>query len=993
MNKKMLKYGLAAVLTLVLLLGAACTGGTNRPAETEIPTPTPVPRDISNDTPAAASVVYANQVANSVQAVYTSCERDVYMITNRGMALSYRLFGENTDKGPASFDSAEGRTYFTDSMDIYVIDSNGVEWSDRYSLISGRVNTTRLGYYYYETHVRDLIFGVAATEGNFEASTDILAAAGSAKGGIIARDGEAIMKSGKLEFTVKSAYDPYFVIQGFAIPKTSVNLIQITMTVSGTASTCELFIDDGGDFNHKQALKFAVLPDGKEHTYLVDISAIQGGETLKGVRFDIGDTVKDTVRVSAIRAAKPNSQAPKLKAEKIYHTFPDKLHQQFRVVSYAKIDDLAEMGTLWRVDKSKVSSLEIKDVNGTHGDLSFDPATVEYVAFDVAEAGVCGIIIPDGGSETKEVTVSEEGGFYVVRQKFGGKLSIRDKGDATWGNRLYYDGTHSFSGIATAAYLERNPLDASRITVTETNSSARYKGYDALRGLYVFTMKGTTFNTAYKPENHNRYYSASVTVENDSNERIVYMDFNSGEECIESGAILDGNGTLVPIPMEVCKNFSGEKEEPLYDPTDVPYSDTFFPLKLAANESLSFTQMHLYQNWGIFPLKQIGSIQFHVSYYHLSTGVTESNCIAPYFVYGRDGWTLPDFRGPSGIMWTSQPQFTAGGHNKFVSYIDDKGRLNRSEYTGSSIRSYGPTYADLEYSYKADSGKYEYTLRHMEFPQSDENRGYYTLSLKFLEDLTVKDVRRSFTLHYFDGRDQKFDKLSYLAEDGSVKTVVTDFSGENFNTVKLQKGKFWFALYGSNSDDPMNEAFVLKKYEAVLGGKAWIGNMVLRNGYDGVMYNVTELSLDLGKFTFKKGDTIYMEFLLVPWGNTNRDTCENVERLFEDSALKPLAVNVSTGRLAEEPFLPRIVCEGNAAEFSITGGRNRNAVRVDGFTKLVRPVIEKKNASGAFEKYDTSVESYDGYQVHFNPDGTYGYSFIFEQGSPDDVAEFRVFVD
>ena len=983
---------LAAVLLCLPVL-QSCTvqnGGTPtwNPAEvTEEPTPTPVPRDVSQDTPIAASMVYANGLANTVQAWYTEAGRDEYVLKNTQMRLTESLTADNA-KGLVKFENALGKTYFTGSMDTYIIDTAGNEWTDRYSLGSARVNTTRLGYYYYESHFRDLGFGASDAAKTFEKVTEVT----DLKTNWVAHDGN--LKAGSKNsavFTVESTVDPYFCIQSFSVPASSVNAVELELTVKGSSSRVEMFINDGSDFNQRQSLRFSVKADGAPHKYLIDISPIHDGGALSGIRLDIGENAGEVITLSSLRLVKTASAVPAFKSEKTYHVFADKLHQEFRGVAFDSVSGVAEFGMLWNVDKSAVSALSVKDKDGVHSDLGFDPSTVEYVAFDFTEAGVCGIIIPDDSKITGEVTVTEENGQFVVRQKYGGKLNVKAGGDVRVANRLYNDTTHDFAGIEKEAWLERNPLGSGNISVTVTNSKTKFKRYDPVRGVYVFTLNGTTFSAAYQKKNRNKDFGATVSIENDSNERKVYVSFSAGSECLECAAILDANGTLTPLPVQVCKNFTYEKEEPVYDPTDVPYSETYFPLLLKPNETLAFSHMHLYQNWGIFPLKQIGSIQFHVSYYHLSTGVTESNCIAPYYVYGRDGWTLPDFRGPSGIMWSGQPQFTAGGHNKFVSYVSDDGAVVRAEYTGSRIDSYGPTYADLLYSYKADTGEYEYTLRHTEFPQTDENRTYYTLSLKFLEDMTFDNVAELFTLHYFDSRDQKFDKLSYLSEDGSVKTLATDFSGMNRNTVKLAKDSFWFAFYGSNNKDCMNEALVMKKYEINLGGKRWDGNFVLHSGYDGVMCNFSNLSLDLGKYTFKKGDTIYLEFLLVPWGNTDHDTYSNVERLFEDSVLKPLTVTAGTGTVISEPYLPHLLCENNTAEFTVTGGRNNNVVRVDGFTSLKRPVIEKLT-DGKWEPYVTNVQDYDGYAVHYNADGTYGYSFVFESENPDASYTFRISV-
>ncbi|MBO4325880.1 MAG: hypothetical protein J5950_01250 [Clostridia bacterium] len=992
MNKKIaakILITLAIILPVIILY--ACTGGgqteqTEPPEITESPSPTPVPRDVSGDTPLAASMVYANELANKVQGYYTTSDRDVYVLENTTMRLSESLTAEG-GKGVLSFSGADGKEYFAGSMDTYVIDNSGNEWSDRFSPGYARVNTARLGYYYYESHFRDLSLGASSEDSSFESVTPItdLMKNGRANDGSL-KEGAA----GSVVFTVKSTYDPYLYIKNVSVAAQKVNAIEVTIAVKGSSSRMELFINDGSNFNQAQSLVFTVKADGQPHKYLIDISAIQRGGVLSGLRFDIGENIGDEVTFSSLRAVKINSAVPAVKVEKTYHVFSDKLHQEFRIVALEKVENVAEFGMIWRVDKSAVNAISVRDAAGKHADLNFDPQTVEYVAFDFKEAGICGIIVPNDPSITLCVTVEEEGEQYVVRQKCAGKLSLKKGGDAAVANRLYNDASHSFDAIEKEASDERTPLGADRISVSVNDSKTKYKYYDVVRGVYVFTLKGTTFSTAYLAKNNNKYFGATVTIDNDDSDRRIYINFSADSECLECAAILDGRGIMTPIPIEVCKNFTYEKEEPLYDPTDVPYSDTYFPLKLSGGESLTFTHMHLYQNWGKYPLKQLSSIQFHVSYYHLSTGVTESNCIAPYYVYGRDGWTLPDFRGPSGIMWSTQPQFTAGGHNKFVSYSKGDGNIIRAEYTGSNIRSYGPTYADLEYSYKADSGEYEYTLRHMEFPQTDENRTYYTVSLRFLKDTTFKNVAEELTLHYFDSRDQKFDKLSYTAPDGTVKTVLTDFSGSNMNTVKLSSGTFWFAYYGSSNKDCMNEALLMRNYRIVIGGKEWNGNFVLRNGYDGIMCNVSELSLDIGSCTFKKGDTIYLEFLLVPWGNTDHDTYSNIERLYEDSVLKPLSLSVKTGSVIEEPYLPHIMCEDNYAEFTVSGGRNNNVVRIDGFTSLERPVIEILGADGNWEPYVTNVLEYDGYCVHYALNGTYGYSFVFTSDGPDNAYTFRL---
>jgi hypothetical protein len=169
---------------------------------------------------------------------------------------------------------------------------------------------------------------------------------------------------------------------------------------------------------------------------------------------------------------------------------------------------------------------------------------------------------------------------------------------------------------------------------------------------------------------------------------------------------------LLPIPTEVAKNFGGEKEEPIFYAGDAVYSETIFPLSLGAEESLSFTVLNLYQNWGSFPLKQLSSIQYYRPYYHLSVGTTETSCIAPWFGV-TDLWTLPDFRTQSMDYWfelsvkdgfSNQPQHTHAGYQYFLQYTDTDGIYNATENVSNVINSSGPVYADVDMTYISDDG-------------------------------------------------------------------------------------------------------------------------------------------------------------------------------------------------------------------------------------------------------------------------------------------------
>ena len=127
-------------------------------------------------------------------------------------------------------------------------------------------------------------------------------------------------------------------------------------------------------------------------------------------------------------------------------------------------------------------------------------------------------------------------------------------------------------------------------------------------------------------------------------------------------------------------------------------------------------------------------------------------------------------------MWQNgDPQFSSAG--MLMSVNSDFGST-LCEYTGSDIRSSGLTYADLDYSYVSDDGAFEYTMRHVEMPQADENRTYYRIYVRFLKDVTYE--KGSFSLASFNGRNCTYKYSSYLDENGKEKQINRSQRAENY---------------------------------------------------------------------------------------------------------------------------------------------------------------------------------------------------------------------
>ena len=134
-----------------------------------------------------------------------------------------------------------------------------------------------------------------------------------------------------------------------------------------------------------------------------------------------------------------------------------------------------------------------------------------------------------------------------------------------------------------------------------------------------------------------------------------------------------------------------------------------------------------------------------------------------------------------------------------------------------------------------------------------------------------------------------------------------------------------------------------------------------------------------------------MSFVLIPWGNLDWESHSNMDLLYEDCVTAPLSVKAETGSVVNEKWLPRVLASDGEAVFTVSGGRGNTPVRVDGFTSPEMPEIYVRSDNGEWVPYSNAVvNGYDGYMIHFNDDGTYGFSFVFEQKDPGEAVTFRV---
>ena len=198
----------------------------------------------------------------------------------------------------------------------------------------------------------------------------------------------------------------------------------------------------------------------------------------------------------------------------------------------------------------------------------------------------------------------------------------------------------------------------------------------------------------------------------------------------------------------------------------------------------------------------------------------------------------------------------------------------------------------------------------------------------------------------------------------------------------FQKEILKYVLYSPSTGDYVNMAVVIKDYTLTLGGETVTPAMTFSDVFrDGVNY--ASLSFDLGKVTLKAGDTIVINLILLPWGSqlTAKDDISSVLKVRQDTCLDPIKVDVKTGTVLEDPYMPQIKAENGVAEFTLSGADSTMAVRVYGYADYTKPTIEEY-VNGAWVTYDVASENgYDGYMVYYDGDGTYSFAFIVDMSN------------
>lgn len=994
----------------------------------------------------------ADTLKNNVSMYFPGSKRESVIYENMEMKLEYALSASLAQR-VTSLTNKNGNSYIKDTMDVFVKMENGVTYYASDSIADATPNIYRFGYYYYQMRLegQNFVKHAEATSSTRINHTSLISKNNiknyKKTGGVLIVENES------------PAPDPHLVFsQTLNINAEKYNTLEITMKAdSNTGAGVDMFYIAGAQnmFTDGQRVGFTIIPDGQFHTYRVPLymGADYNG-TLKGLRLDVGGAGAK-YEISAINMLEiDNVGAPiNLGLCRDFNVYSDKMHHVIQVAASEETTGIVEIGMLTKIDVNTVNAIVLEDKEGIKYTLEgVDWDSVEYVGFDIKDAGIFGYILPyDGRGGKLHVSYSE--GFYVIEQTmapangtikpsrtdYNKEFNIYNwveggnANDFYMGQRIYTDDNHTFDEFLEEAYCERNPLNEKNFkVVSESSSSAKYAGYDSLRGNYEFKLAGPqdAFNTAYYRE-PNKHYRVNFIIRGDKQDRQIYVLTYTSIGELECAALLDDKDVMLPVPLEVGKNFSelhGERN--IYNLADATYGEVIFPMVVESGEKYEYTVLNLYQNWGKYPLKQLSWIQFYSPYYHLSTGVTETNCVLPWMFTDRVWYnTLPDHRGFSAPFWSNQPQHTSSGEHDWLRYVDADGNVVRWENTWNTIDSYGPTYADVKMDYITYDGKMKVSYTHSEMPQVDENRAFYEMRYEVLEDITIKNFVTDFQLYKVDPNDATglYQKVGYLNTENKSVVVNANFTDTPVKYVLGNECPYFSFFDMDNHRDGNgygNLSFLIYNSEFTIGGKKAEPNFAILNYKDTVL-----LTLDIEEeTTLKAGDVFVINAIVLPWGSQLLDdgiidpatnnyeyTMEvgkdengnsilymdkNVRDVRENTLVNPLkAIAGENCETVESVFIPKVkTTNGESAEFTLTGGFGNTAVRIYGFDRMTVPTIYEK-INGEWVKYEVNSANdekyphkYDGYCIHYDGDKKFSYSFVTTMDGENDRT-FKIVVD
>ncbi len=683
-------------------------------------------------------------------------------------------------------------------------------------------------------------------------------------------------------------------------------------------------------YRAEQAVSVDIPADGQWHT-LRTILPVRG--RLQRLRFDPpgsdGWTELAFVRLRSLPPIFEHGQIP-LRGELVFHAFRDQLRIEFRCDPPDGAPPPVRFA--WRTTDAEFAGMD-----------SLAGRAVAYLGYAPNAAAILappgGSFEPERGEARAPLTGKRPGAWWVVQPLSPGR---------------------------TAADFFRNdlaPLPDAAVQVR----NGHWLGWDPAAGLYrissIMDARAYGFSSAFDVPNRRMELEIALR---SKRARTLMIQSRSNSAILPATVLTDPNGFMLPAPVQSCKNFSGEHEEP----DDAGYGDAYFPVALRAGEERRFNVVHLFQRWGDHMLKQVTSIRFFHIYWHLSSGVSETTCFTiPHFMLHGVFVRIPDYRPYSGPFWVGQPQHSCLTWPGLLQYRSRNASV-RLMYDETRFYSICPNLARFTMFFHTSDGAASARAEVMEIPQNDETRTFLRIRYRWNRPVSIDgDARLRFRWLNLDDK-RTPEQLLWTDSDGTFQTRPVRADGKPMLLGVPLAPKFPVA--GSDgipagANRRYSSMVLVRALRARLGGRA-MKQPFLSAQYD-KQYGNYWFCAPAERLQIEPGDFIEADLMLMPSGEPTQALLKPIRERKRWGSEGPVVEKVEIGRKIAD-FPATIAADHDVARCTLAGGHNALPLIVTG---LSAPGAALLWENGMW--MNPQCRGGDGVQV--NPDGNGRYRWTF----------------